>query len=105
MMDSEKDQDLTKAIRERRHQSGEMDWSGRISKWGDGSMRSLLFEAASALINRVRKFSALKSWGVRLAGRCGFAKAAVATARKLAVLMPTLWKSGTDFKWTKEATT
>lgn len=87
----------------RRYQSGEMDWSGRISKCGDGTMRSLLFEAATTLIGRVQKFSALKSWAVRLAGRRGFAKAAVATARKLAVLMLTLWKTESEFKWKKEA--
>ena len=87
----------------RRYQSGEMDWSGRISKCGDGAMRSLLFEAATTLIGRVKKFSALKSWAVRLAARRGFAKAAVATARKLAVLMLTLWKTETEFKWKKEA--
>lgn len=89
----------------RRHQSGEMDCSGRISKCGDGSMRSLLFEAATTLIGWVQKFSALKSLAVRLAGRRGFAKAAVATARKLAVLMLTLWKTETEFKWEKEAIT
>lgn len=71
----------------KRHQSGDVDWSGRISKCGDGVMRSLLFEAATTLITRVKKFSALKSWAVRLSARRGFAKAAVATARKLAVLM------------------
>jgi transposase len=87
----------------RRHQSGEMDWSGRISRCGDGTMRSLLFEAATTLIGRVQKFSALKSWAVRLAGRRGFAKAAVATARKLAVLMLTVWKNETEFKWKEEA--
>ncbi|WP_235935834.1 transposase [Tritonibacter mobilis] len=87
----------------RRYQSGEMDWSGRISKCGDGTMRSLLFDAATTLIGRVQKFSALKSWAVRLAGRRGFSKAAVATARKLAVLMLTLWKTETEFKWKKEA--
>lgn len=31
----------------KRHQSGEVDWSGRVSNWGDGAMRGLLFEAAS----------------------------------------------------------
>jgi hypothetical protein len=41
---------------------------------------------------------------VRLAGRRGFRKAAVATARKMAVLMLTLWKTETDYRWTKEAT-
>lgn len=88
----------------RRHQSGEMDWSGRVSKCGDAGMRGLLFEAASCVIRQVKRFSALKSWAVRLAGRRGFRKAAVATARKIAVLMLTLWKSGTDYHWTQEAT-
>lgn len=87
----------------KRHQSGEVDWSGRVSKCGDGGMRSLLFEAATTLITRVRKFSALKSWVVRLAGRRGFAKAAVAAARKPAVLMLTMWKKETEFTWKKEA--
>jgi transposase len=88
----------------RRYQSGETDYSGRVSKCGDAAMRSLLFEAASSLIRQVRRFSPLKSWAVRLAGRRGFKKAAVATARKIAVLMLTLWKNGSEFQWTKEAT-
>jgi transposase len=81
-----------------------MDWSGRISRCGDRAARSLLFEAATSVISRVKRFSALKSWAVRLAGRRGFAKAAVATARKLAVLMLTLWKDETDFVWSKQPT-
>ena len=36
----------------RRYQSGEIDYSGRISKRGDGAMRALLFEAANVLITR-----------------------------------------------------
>lgn len=88
----------------KRHQSGEMDWSGRVSKCGDGTMRGLLFEAASCLIRQVKRFSPLKSWAVRLAGRRGFRKAAVATARKIAVLMLTLWKNETEYQWTTEAT-
>lgn len=88
----------------KRHQSGEVDWSGRVSKCGDGAMRGLLFEAASCLIRQVKRFSPLKSWSVRLAGRRGFRKAAVATARKIAVLMLTLWKNETEYQWTKEAT-
>jgi transposase len=87
----------------RRHQSGEMDWSGRVSKCGDAAMRGLLFEAASCVIRQVKRFCSLKSWAVRLAGRRGFRKAAVATARKIAVLMLTLWKTETDYQWTKEA--
>ena len=88
----------------KRHQSGEMDWSGRVSKCGDAAMRGLLFEAASCAISQVKRFSALKSWAVRLVGRRGFRKAAVATARKIAVLMLTLWKTETDYQWTQEVT-
>lgn len=87
----------------RRYQSGETDWSGRISKCGDAGMRSLLYEAATSLIRQVKRFSTLKSWAVRLAGRKGFRKAAVATSRKIAVLLLTLWRDGTEFQWTKEA--
>jgi transposase len=88
----------------KRHQSGEVDWSGRVSKRGDGTMRGLLFEAASCIIRRGKRFSPLKSWAARLAGRRGFLKAAVATALKIAVLMLTLWKNGADYQWTQEAT-
>ena len=89
----------------RRYQSGETDWSGRISKCGDAQMRGLLFEAASCLIRQVKRFSPLKSWAVRLAGRKGFKKAAVATARKIAVVLLTSGKDGTEYQWTKEAAT
>jgi transposase len=87
----------------RRYQSGETDYSGRISKCGDASMRTLLFEAAACLIRQVRRFSPLKAWAVRLAARKGFKKAAVATARKIAVILHCIWRDGTEFHWTKEA--
>jgi transposase len=87
----------------RRYQSGETDYSGRISKCGDASMRTLLFEAAACLIRQVRRFSPLKAWAVRLAARKGFKKAAVATARKIAVILHCIWRDGTEFAWTKEA--
>jgi transposase len=86
----------------RRYQSGAVDYSGRISKRGDGTMRKLLYEAASVLITRVQRFSPLKAWAVRLAARKGFKKAAVAAARKIAVVMLRLWRDGTSFAWTKE---
>ena len=87
----------------RRYQSGETDWSGRISKRGDSGMRKLLYEAANILIQRVTKFSPLKAWAVRLVQRKGLKKATVATARKLAVILTRLWRDGTTFAWTKEA--
>ncbi len=45
----------------RRYQSGETDWSGRISKRGDSAMRKQLYEAANILIQRVPRFSPLKA--------------------------------------------
>ncbi|WP_138473477.1 IS110 family transposase [Poseidonocella sp. HB161398] len=87
----------------RRYQSGETDYQGRISKCGDAAMRTLLFEAATSLMCRVKRFSPLKSWALRLAARKGAKRARVAAARKIAVLMLTLWKTGADFRWTAEA--
>src|SRR6202790_2116013 len=86
----------------RRHASGEVDWSGRISKCGDAMLRSYLFEAAGVLLTRVPKWSAVKAWGVRLAKRNGLRKAKVAVARKLAVILHRMWIDGTEFNWSKE---
>ncbi len=89
----------------RRHASGEVDWSGRISKCGDAMLRMYLFEAAGVLLTRVPKWSALKAWGMRLAKRNGLRKAKVAVARKLAVILHRMWIDGTEFNWsTKNAT-
>ncbi len=41
----------------RRHASGEMDWSGGISKCDDAMLRMYLFEAAGVLPTRVPKWS------------------------------------------------
>ena len=88
----------------RRHASGEIDWSGRISKCGDAMLRMYLFEAAGVLLTRVPKWSGLKAWGARLAKRNGLRKAKVAVARKLAVILHRMWIDGTEFNWsTKKA--
>ena len=88
----------------RRYASGEIDWTGRISKCGDKMLRSYLYEAANVLLTRVAKWSMLKAWGVRLAKRSGLRKAKVAVARKLAVILHRMWIEGTEFKWSsKEA--
>ena len=90
----------------RRYASGETDWTGRISKWGDKMLRSYLYEAANVLLTRVAKWSTLKAWGIRLAKRSGLRKAKVAVARKLAVILHRMWIEGTEFKWSsKEAAT
>ncbi|NQV46588.1 MAG: IS110 family transposase [Rhodospirillaceae bacterium] len=89
----------------RRYASGEMDWSGRISKCGDSLVRTYLFEAAGVLLTRVPHWCKLKAWGLRLVKRIGFKKAKVAVARKLAVILHRMWCDGTDFQWLEEEAT
>ncbi len=89
----------------RRYASGEVDWSGRISKCGDGMLRSYLFEAAGVLLTRVPQWCKLKAWGHRLWKRIGFKKAKVAVARKLAVILHRMWRDGTDFIWSSKGAT
>ena len=83
----------------RRYQSGEGDYTGRISRCGDRLLRSYLFEAAGIILNRVSKWSALKAWGTRLAKRAGARKATVAVARKLAVILHRMLRDGSEFRW------
>ncbi len=88
----------------RRFASGEVDWTGRISKCGDRMLRTYLFEAAGVLLTRVPQWCKLKACGHRLCKRIVFKKAKVAVARKLAVMLHRMWRDGTDFIWsTKEA--
>ena len=87
----------------RRYASGEVDWTGRISKCGDTMVRTYLFEAAGVLLTRVQKWCALKAWGLRLAKRAGMKKARTALARKLAVVLHRMWRDGTQFRWTAQA--
>jgi len=88
----------------RRYASGEVDWTGRISKCGDAMVRTYLFEAAGVLLTRVPQWCKLKAWGHRLWKRIGFKKAKIAVARKLAVILHRMWRDGTDFIWSnKEA--
>ena len=81
----------------RRYQSGEVDYDGHISRRGDHALRGLLYEAAVSLLTRVRGESALRCWGVSLQKRLGFKRAAVALARKMAVVLHSMWRSGTAF--------
>jgi transposase len=85
-----------------RYQSGETDRSGHISKAGDEMVRTALYEAASVLLARVARWSALKAWAMRVAKRRGFKRARVALARKLAIVLHRMWQDGSEFHWGKE---
>ncbi len=86
----------------RRKQSWETDTTGHVSRWGDRLLRTYLFEAANVLLHRIKRWCALKAWGLRLAKRNGMKKAQVAVARKLAVILHCIWVDGTSFEWRKE---
>ena len=47
----------------------------------------------------MRRPSWLKTWGQKMVKRLGFKKAAVAVARKLAVIMHRIWMDGSSFAW------
>ena len=85
----------------RRDQSGENDPQLRISKRGDAYLRRLLVSSAQYILGPFGRPSALRQYGLRLAaGGTARAKkrAVVAVARKLAVLMLTLWKNKSAYQ-------
>ena len=86
----------------RRHQSGEIDRTGGISKCGDALMRTTLYQAAQVMLTRTNKWSWLKAWGMKIARRRGMKRAIVAVARRMAVIMHRMWVDGTEFCWTRE---
>lgn len=78
---------------------------GRITKQGDKNVRWLLVQAAHGLM-RSKHDSELKRWALKLAGKHTRGFAAVALARKLAVLMHRLWVTDRryDPQWHEKTT-
>jgi transposase len=87
----------------RQYQSGEVDRSGRISRCGDTLARTLMYEAAVVILTRVKRASQLKDWAQAIAKRSGSGKARVALARKLSVILHSIWRSGEPFRWSEQA--
>jgi len=86
----------------RQYQSGEIDRSGRISRCGDTLARTLMYEAAVVILTRVKRASNLKDWAQAIAKRSGLGKARVALARKLSVILHSIWRSGEAFRWSEK---
>ena len=86
----------------KQYQSGEIDRSGRISKCGDALAGTLMYEAAVVLMTRVKRALVLKDWARSIAKRSGAGKARVALARKLAVILHSMWRSGEPFHWSEQ---
>jgi len=66
-------------------------------------VRSLLYEAAVVILTRNQANSDLRNWGLKLREKIGFKRSALAVARKLAVIMHAMLRSGELFN--KEAAT
>ena len=85
-----------------RYQSGETDIQGKVSRCGDELARTALYEAAHTLLVRSKKWSSLRAWGMKVAKHRGMARARVAVARKLAVVLHRMWSDQTEFRFGKE---
>jgi len=90
----------------KRDQSGESDKELRISKAGDSYLRMLLVNAAHYVLGPFGPDCELKRHGLKLAERGGSRakkKAVIAIARKLSVLMLTLWKNKSAYELERTA--
>jgi transposase len=81
----------------KRYQSGEVDYTGGISKCGDRRVRTPLYEAANVMLTRYKGQLKLKDWAFAIAKRSTMRKARVALARRLAIIMHAMLRDGTEF--------
>lgn len=89
----------------RRDQSGQSDKQLPISKAGNRDVRRLLVQCAQYILGPFGPDCDLRRHGLKLAARGGKAakkKAIIAIARKLAVLMLVLWKTGQPYQPLRE---
>jgi transposase len=94
-------------LRPKQSQSGESDPEHKISKTGNIYLRRLLVQAAHYILGRFGPDSALRRWGLKLAlgGKRAKKRAIVAVARKLAVLLHCMWRTGQNYRPFPEQTT
>ncbi|WP_306286112.1 IS110 family transposase [Sphingomonas sp. Ant20] len=87
----------------RRYQSGEVDYGGHISRRGRSAPPRPALRGRCRDPDASTGESTLKQWGVGLRERLGFKRAAVAVARKLAVIMHRMLHTGELFDRTAGA--
>jgi transposase len=87
----------------RTYQSGEIARRGAVSKCGDADVRTALFWAAMVLMRANVRRSWLRDWGEQIAARRGRARALVAVARRLAIILHRMWITDTPFRWERLA--
>jgi transposase len=78
-------------------QSGDVSRIAGISKMGNRLTRGHLVSAATALLWTSKAECELRTWGLQLKERAGGQRARVAVARKLAIVMLAMWKTGQPF--------
>jgi len=84
-------------LRPKRDQSGDHNPELRITKAGDGNLRSMLVQSAQYILGPFGKDSDLRTFGLAIAARgskVAKRKAVIAVARKLSVLLHSLWRTG-----------
>ena len=88
-------------LRPGQSQSGDSDPQRRITRTGNTYLRCLLVQSAQYILGRFGPDSALRRWGLKLAaigGKRAKKRAIVAVARKLAVILHSMWRSGQRFQ-------
>jgi len=88
-------------LRPRQQQSGDSNPQCGITKSGNTYLRSLLVQSAQYILRRSGPDSELRRWGLKLAasgGKRGKKRAIVAVARKLAVILLSMWRNHKKFE-------
>jgi len=89
-------------LRPKLGQSGDNDPQLRITKAGDGLLRKTLVECAQYMLGTFGQDSDLRRWGLKMiesgnGSKRARQRAVVGVARRLAVLLMSLWKSGQTY--------
>ncbi|WP_325175692.1 hypothetical protein [Cereibacter sphaeroides] len=74
---------------------------GHITKAGDATLRTVLFNAATVMMRRAGPCW-LKAWSLQVARRRGQKRATVALARRIGVVLHRMWMDGTDFRMARD---
>lgn len=89
----------------REHSSGERRRLGRLSKRGDTYLRTLLVHGARAVLVAAQRAArsgrpadGLRRWALQTRARCGYNKATVALANKLARIIWASWRYERDYQ-------
>lgn len=80
-------------------QSGNSSWCAGVGHSPSPMVRSYMYQAVTVMLAKTKGWSRLKAWDLRLIKRIGFKRAAIAVARKMAIIMHAIWVDGTEFEY------